>query len=80
MQALPCRLLQLYVIVLILRAVMTWFPPPRSGFVATIGEFLFTITEPVLRPLRRFIPPIGGLDLSFMVLMFAIFAVQSQIC
>jgi YggT family protein len=80
MQELPCRLLQLYVIALVLRAVMTWFPPPRSGFVATISEFLFTITEPVLRPLRRVIPPIGGLDLSFLVLMFVIFAIQSQIC
>ncbi|MGE3327307.1 MAG: YggT family protein [Acidimicrobiia bacterium] len=75
-----CYLLQLYVVCLIVRAVLSWFPPSRSGFMATVNEFLYAITEPLLAPLRRIIPPLGGLDLSFLVLMFGSQIIISIVC
>jgi YggT family protein len=65
-------LLDVYFVCLILRAVLSWFPPPQSGFMATVGEFLFSITEPVLAPVRKILPPLGGLDLSFLVVVIAL--------
>ncbi len=44
----------------------------RNRFVWTIGDFLFRITEPVLRPIRRVLPNFSGLDLSPLVAMLAI--------
>jgi YggT family protein len=65
-----CALLQIYVVCLVARAVLSWFPAPRSSFMATVSDFLVTVTEPILRPLRRVIPPLGGFDISFIVVMF----------
>jgi YggT family protein len=69
--------LQIYVLVLIARVVVDWVRifardwVPR-GVVLVLVEFLYTVTDPPLRFLRRFIPPlrIGGiaLDLAFLVL------------
>jgi YggT family protein len=63
-----CALGNLYFIALIARILLSWFPiSPESPF-ATIFSFLYAITEPVLGPIRRLLPPIGmggmGLDLS----------------
>ena len=65
-------LLQVYVLCLIGRAILSWFPRPRSNVMAGVSEFLFTITEPILAPVRRVIPPLGGLDISFLVVMIAL--------
>jgi YggT family protein len=54
---------------LIVRAVFSWIEPyPRNR----IHRLAFDITEPVMRPVRRFIPPMGGLDLSFLVVFFIV--------
>lgn len=47
----------------------------RNRFVWTVGDFLHRITEPALRPLRRRLPNLGGIDLSPLVLLIAITAV-----
>ena len=75
-------ILQLYIWVLIVDAVLSWLTVfdvinSNNRFVATIGRFSYKLTEPVLRPLRRIIPVIGGLDLSPLVLIFAIIFLQS---
>jgi YggT family protein len=44
----------------------------RNRFVYQLGRFLDAITEPVLRPIRRIVPLIGGIDLSPIVLIFAL--------
>ncbi len=54
-------LLTLYIYILIAAAVMSWLIAfnvvnPRNQFVAMVGEFLYRITEPVLRPIRRLLP------------------------
>jgi YggT family protein len=41
------------------------------------SDILFRITEPALRPIRNILPPMGGVDLSPMVLIFIIIFIQS---
>lgn len=65
--------LDFYTYVLIAAAVMSWLIAfnvvnTRSGFVATVVDVLYRLTEPLLAPIRRFVPMFGGLDLSFIVL------------
>ena len=64
-------LINIYLVVLLARAVTSWFPPPRPGTpFAFVSQLLRDLTEPLLAPLRRVIPPAGPFDLSFMVLFF----------
>ena len=66
-------IIELYVIILIVRALLSWFPVrPGTGFEKVIRA-LDAITEPVLRPVRRILPPIRaggmGIDLSILVVV-----------
>ena len=71
-----CALLQLYLLVLVVRVLLSWFPISADGPMATVAGFLYTVTDPVLGPLRRMLPPIrmGGmaLDLSPIVAFFGL--------
>ena len=51
----------------------------RNDFVAAVWRTLNAITEPILRPIRQIIPPMGGLDLSPIVVFIVIFFLQSFI-
>jgi YggT family protein len=75
----PCAVVTVYLIILFLRAVLSWFPPP-SGGMATVFRILMDLTEPVLAPLRRVIPPAGMFDLSFTVLIIFVFIVRNIVC
>lgn len=48
----------------------------RNRFVWTIGDFLYRLTEPFLRPIRRVIPAFGNIDISPIVLLVIIWALQ----
>jgi YggT family protein len=75
-----CALITVYLFVLVLRAVMSWFPiRPDSPF-ATLYTIIADLTEPVLAPMRRVIPPAGMFDISFMVLFFILLIVRQAIC
>ena len=74
-----CAFVTVYIIVLLLRAVFSWFPPPGGG-AATIYRMLMDLTEPVLAPLRRVIPPAGMFDLSFTVLFVFLIILRSAVC
>ncbi len=65
MTAILCPLLQLYLIALFGRIILSWFPISPGSAMTTIYSFLYTITEPVLGPVRRVIPPIGGAGMAF---------------
>jgi YggT family protein len=72
---LPCELyiaigkiLQLYVLVLLVYALVSWVPSIRGRWT----DYLGMLVEPVLAPVRRIIPPIGGLDMSFLVLIIVV--------
>jgi YggT family protein len=60
-----CPLLQLYLVALFARIILSWFPISPGGALSSIYSFLYTITEPVLGPVRRVIPPIGGGGMAF---------------
>ena len=51
----------------------------RNQFVATIGDFLFRVTEPALRPIRRVLPDLGGIDISPIILLLILFFVRQFI-
>ena len=83
-ETLVCRLLTAYLIIMFARIILSWFPiEPGSGLASVYG-FLYTITEPVLGPIRRVIPPLGaggmGIDLSPLVVFFGITILQGAIC
>ena len=76
--------LQLYVWLLIASAILSWLIAfnvvnTRNQVVATIADFLWRITEPVLRPIRSFMPDLGGIDISPVILILIIFFIQSVI-
>jgi YggT family protein len=74
----------LYIWLIIASAIMSWLVAfgvinTSNQFVRTVGEFLYRITEPALRPLRRVIPPIGGIDITPIILYFILIFVQGFI-
>jgi YggT family protein len=78
------QLLGLYLFILICAAAMSWLIAFsvvnfKNNVVRSVVHALDALTEPVLRPIRRFVPPIGGLDMSFLVLCIAIQLVRSVI-
>jgi YggT family protein len=73
--------LDIYTWIIIASAIFSWLYAfgvvnPRNQFVATIGRMLYQLTEPALRPIRRFVPMFGGLDISPIVLLLIVFLVQ----
>ena len=53
---------------ILIRILLSWMPMNTDNSVLiTIREFVFAITEPILRPIRRVVPPVSGLDLSPML-------------
>ncbi len=76
--------LDLYVWLLIASAILSWLIAfnvvnTRNQFVAAVAEFLYRITEPVLRPIRTFIPSFGGLDISPIIVILIIMFIQRVI-
>ncbi len=83
-QTLLCRLLDAYLIVMFARIILSWFPVEPGSGLATVYGFLYSLTEPVLGPIRRVIPPLGmggmGLDLSPLIVFFGISILRGAIC
>jgi YggT family protein len=72
-------LLTVYLVILAGRAILSWFPVQQGTFLASLSSLLIDLTEPVLRPVRRVIPPAGMLDTSFIVVFFVILILQQVI-
>lgn len=62
--ALICSLINLYIFVLFVRVVLSWFPINPSGPVGQVSRLVQAATDPVLVPVRRMLPNMGPLDLS----------------
>ena len=73
------RLIDLYVLLIFGRILLSWFPISRGGAMETIYNLLYTVTEPVLGPLRRTIPPLGAIDLSPLVAIIGLQLLASAI-
>jgi YggT family protein len=76
--------LQLYVWLLIASAILSWLIAfnvvnTRNQFVATVADFLYRITEPVLRPIRNAMPNLGGIDVSPVILILIILLLENVI-
>jgi YggT family protein len=76
--------LDLYVWLLIASAILSWLIAfnvvnTRNQFVASVAEFLYRITEPLLAPIRSFMPNLGGLDISPIILILIIMFLQRVI-
>lgn len=71
-----CAVAYLYLVAIFGRIILSWFPIESGTAIASVFSFLFAITEPVLGPLRRVLPPVGvggmGLDLSPIIVIFAL--------
>ena len=71
------RIIDLYVWVIIVSAVLSWLVAfdvvnMRNRFVYLVGDTLNRLTEPVYRPVRRFLPDMGGLDLSPLIVILGL--------
>jgi YggT family protein len=69
--------LMLYIWVLIIQAVLSWLIPfnvvnTYNRFVYSIADMMNRLTEPVLRPIRNFMPHLGGIDISPVILILLI--------
>ena len=73
--------INIYIFILIASAVMSWLLAfnvlnHRNQLVAVLSDFLYRVTEPALRPIRRFIPHLGGIDVSPVVLILVFYFIQ----
>jgi YggT family protein len=73
--------LELYVYVVVVSAILSWLVSFKvvntsNRMVYMVGDFLYRITEPALRPIRRILPNLGGIDVSPLVLILVIIFAQ----
>ena len=73
--------IDIYVWILVASAILSWLVAfnvvnTRNQFVATAGEVLYRLTEPVLAPIRRVLPNFGGLDISPVVLILLLIFIK----
>lgn len=75
-----CYALSAYLIATFARIILSWFPIQQGTTMAQIFSVLYAITEPVLGPVRRMIPAIGGgLDISPIIVLLGIQIIQSVV-
>ena len=77
-------LITLYIWILIAAAVLSWLIAfnvvnTRNPIVANVGEFLYRVTEPVLRPIRNIMPNLGGIDISPVILIIGLLFLKQLI-
>lgn len=74
-------IIDIYVWILIASAILSWLVAfnvvnTRNQIVYQIGNFLYRITEPALRPIRNLLPNLGGIDISPVILILLLFFLQ----
>ena len=75
------KVLDIYSWIIIISAIVSWLVAfgvvnIRNNFMRMAVDFLYRITEPVLRPIRRFLPNLGGIDISPVVALLLIIFLQ----
>ena len=81
--ALVHTVIWIYIYLLIGQAVLSWLVAfgivnRHNRVVAMVGDFLWRITEPLLRPIRRILPDLGGIDISPVVLILLLVFLDSE--
>jgi YggT family protein len=74
--------ISIYIWLLIAQAVLSWLVAfgivnRYNRVVATIGDFLWRVTEPLLRPIRRVLPDLGGIDISPVILILLLWFLRN---
>ena len=74
-------IINLYIWILIAAAILSWLVAfnvvnARNPIVANLGEFLYRVTEPALRPIRALLPNLGGIDISPVILIILLLFLQ----
>lgn len=63
-------------LLILARAILSWIPiDPHSRFYG-VKQFIYNLTEPLLEPIRRMLPPTGGLDWSPFILLIGIIVIE----
>lgn len=79
-----CQLISVYTLILLATIVLSWFRVPGDHPIGAVQRVLRKITEPLLAPIRRVMPPVSiggaGLDLSPLVLFLGLNLLQNFIC
>ncbi|MBC6416498.1 MAG: YggT family protein [Rhodospirillales bacterium] len=74
--------IEIYMWMLVAMAILSWLIAfdvinRHNNVVSTLGRFLWKITEPPLRPIRRILPDLGGIDISPMILLLGLYFLRS---
>jgi YggT family protein len=74
--------IQIYIWLLIAQAVLSWLVAfgianRHHRLVSVLGDFLWRITEPLLRPIRRVLPDLGGIDVSPVILILLLYFIRN---
>ena len=77
-------IIDIYIWILIASAVLSWLVAfnvvnTRNPIVHSVGEFLYRITEPALRPIRNMLPNLGGIDISPVILIIGLLFLRQLI-
>lgn len=79
-----CTFLTIYILVILFRIIISWFPISRDSPMEGVASFLFAVTEPVMGPVRRVLPPVRlgsvALDLSPIVVLIGLQILVGIIC
>ena len=78
------KVIDIYTWIVIASAIMSWLVAfgvvnVRNQFIRVVVDLLYRVTEPVLRPIRRFLPNLGGIDISPVVALLLIIVIQHVI-
>ena len=76
------KIIDIYTWIVIASAIMSWLVAfgvvnTRNQFIRTVVDILYRVTEPALRPIRRIMPNLGGVDISPVILLLLLFFVRS---
>ena len=78
------KVIDIYTWIVIASAIMSWLVAfgvvnTRNQFIRWVVDFLYRITEPALRPIRRILPNLGGVDISPVILLLGLFFVREAL-
>ena len=76
------KVIEIYTWIVIASAIMSWLVAfgvvnTRNQFIRMVVDVLYRVTEPLLRPIRRILPHLGGIDISPVILLLALFFLRS---
>ena len=74
-------IIRVYIWLLIASVVLSWLVSfniinTHNRFVYVVGDFLHRVTEPVLRPVRNLLPSMGGIDISPVIVILALYFIR----